>query len=323
VDLHGLTSWISWVPLLFSGRAKDQRMCGRATLSSPAEDVAEIFDALPIEIGPPRFNVAPTQPVVTVRASSSTSSKASKPHELTMMRWGLIPWWAKADEAKKIASKCIQARAETVQSSAAFRDAFKRHRCLVVFDGFFEWKTLPDGRRIPHHIRKTNHEPFAVAGVWDSWRPRKEQKDEAEDSAHVEGKDVDLGPNKEGITSCAVLTTASVGSIRQLHNRMPLILPANEWSTWLEGSEEDAARLLEFASPRHADHAREMLVIPVSTWVNSVKHDDPKCIEPVPIEDATSSTVANSGVIVNKKGQQIGFSFANVPMHKKKATRAK
>ena len=169
-------------------------MCGRATLSSPAEDVARLFDVDPIDIGPARFNIAPTQPILTVRArrrspeassdesdqeraigdhdpSGGTHVAGQRAGELAIVRWGLIPWWAKPDEAKRIASKCIQARVETAAKSPAFRDALKRHRCLVVVDGFFEWKTLSDGRRVPHHIRKSQNGPFAIGAVWDSWRP--------------------------------------------------------------------------------------------------------------------------------------------------------
>ena len=265
-------------------------MCGRATLSSPAEDVARLFDVEPIDIGAARFNIAPTQPILTVRAvpaiRSGTSARKTSPaeageasdeergaddhdpsrgtavaRELAIVRWGLIPWWAKPDEAKKIASKCIQARVETAPRSPAFRDAFKRQRCLVVVDGFFEWKTLDDGRRVPHHIRKSQHGPFAIAAVWDSWRPPV-----AEDASPDAKK-------PERIESCAVLTTRAAGPMRNLHDRMPLVLSPDEWSAWLGGAPAEAARLLE--------QDRGLVAVPVSRWVNDVRHEGPRCIEPV------------------------------------------
>lgn len=239
-------------------------MCGRATLVSPVEDVVRLFEAEPIDIGPPRYNIAPTQPILTVK----------RPHELAMMRWGLIPWWAKPDEAKKIGARCIQARAETVQRQPAFRDAFERHRCLVVVDGFFEWKTLSDGRRVPHHVHRSRHEPFVIAGLWDTWRPDKET---------------------ERLHSCTVITTRAKGPIRDLHDRMPLVLPESQWDAWLTASAEQAAELLRADT---TERANELIVAAVSTWVNDAKHDDPRCIEPVPIEPPAETA-----------GDQPGFAF--------------
>jgi putative SOS response-associated peptidase YedK len=287
-------------------------MCGRATLSSPAEDVASLFEVAPIDIGVPRFNIAPTQPMVTVRAKrhrteeeeeqeeeegpGSTGPREAPGRELALMRWGLIPWWAKPDEAKKIASRCIQARAETAPRTPAFRDAFRRHRCLVVVDGFFEWKSLPDGRRVPHHVRRSRGGPFAIAAVWDSWRPRADGDEAEPKAAHA-----------QRIESCAVLTTPSAGTIQDLHDRMPLILPANEWNTWLGGSAEEATRLLEPDRETLDHRTHELAIVPVSTWVNDVRHDDPRCIEPAPLEPA---------------GGQIDFTFAKSPKAGRSSTSA-
>jgi putative SOS response-associated peptidase YedK len=295
-------------------------MCGRATLSSPAEDVADLFEVEPIDIGPARFNIAPTQPILTVRAQRPSATEPTKPHEesesdgarrehegdavhhdlpggtpvareLALVRWGLIPWWAKPDEAKRISSKCIQARAETAPRSPAFRDAFRRHRCLVVVDGFFEWKTLPDGRRVPHHVRQSGRQPFAIAGLWDEWRP-----------PLPEGAPAGVPPPAR-LESCAVLTTRSAGAIRELHDRMPLVLPANEWDAWLGGSVEEATRLLEHEQAPDVldERAHELVAVPVSTWVNDVRHDDPRCIDPAPL------------VSVELGSGQIDFGFSDTP----------
>jgi putative SOS response-associated peptidase YedK len=276
-------------------------MCGRATLVVDVEEIAAIFETAPIEIGPPRFNIAPTQPILTVRPprreeapageTASLTAAGSPERELALLRWGLIPWWAKADEAKKIASRCIQARAETVPKSSAFRDAFRRHRCLVVVDGFFEWKTLEDGRRVPFHIRGRERKPFAIAGVWDSWRPPTPDAKPGESPAE----------RPERIQSCAVLTTRSGGVLRDLHDRMPLVLPANDWNTWLDGTPEEAARLLSQEPDVLDAHAEGLLALPVSTWVNDVKHDDPRCIEPASLDDAPPKGQLDLGLAAKAK----------------------
>lgn len=256
-------------------RATVHGVCGRAILTSPAEDVARLFEVAPIDLGAPRFNVAPTQPILTVRARHAPPTESdergearplARPRELALVRWGLIPWWAKPGEAKKIGSRCVQARAETATRAPAFRDAFRRHRCLVVVDGFYEWKTLDDGRRVPHLVRQSRQEPLAIAGLYDSWRPARSE---------------DAGAAKpERIESAAVLTTPAGGAIRDLHDRMPLVLPASEWDTWLGGTADEAARLLEPDQAALDARAGDLSAVAVSTWVNDVRHDDPRCIEP-------------------------------------------
>ena len=228
-------------------------MCGRATLTVSAEEIAEIFDVDPIDIGPPRFNLAPTQALVTVRAAT----REGDPRSLALVRWGLIPWWAKAEKAKKIGARCVQARAETAPSSPAYRDAFKRQRCLVVVDGFYEWKTLPDGRRVPYHVRRSGRAPFAIAGLWDRWK--------------TEGAPIE---------SAAVLTTPARGELATVHDRMPLVLPPEQWTAWLDGDADEAQTLLRGSSPAPRSTDDDLVIVPVSTWVNDAKHDDPACIAP-------------------------------------------
>lgn len=243
-------------------------MCGRATLTAPAEDIAAIFEAEPITIGPPRYNIAPTQPVVTVRRA------AGETRRLATARWGLIPWWAKPDEARRIGGRCVQARAESVRTSPAFRDAFNGRRCLVVFDGFYEWSDgPPQGRskkptRVPHLVRRPDGEPLAIAGVWDCWT-----NDELATT----------------IASCAVLTTRSAGNVASIHDRMPLVLPANDWDCWLAADAEAAAALLSPSEEARERRACQLVIRRVSTWVNDVKHDDERCIEPA---DATGGSIA-------------------------------
>ncbi len=220
-------------------------MCGRATLITDVSEIAELFGAAPIDVGPPRYNLAPTLPMVIVR---ETKDRASR--EMALARWGLIPHWAKSDEAKKIGSRCVQARVESAARSPAFRDAFRTRRCLVIVDGFYEWKTLDDGERRPHHVRREDRRPFAIAGLWESWR----------------------GSDGAVVQSCAVVTTEATGTIRELHDRMPIVVGSDAASRWLSGSPEDAAQIVSTSS--------DLVVVPVSRWVNDARHDDPRCLEP-------------------------------------------
>lgn len=217
-------------------------MCGRATLTVDVEEIAELLGAEPIDVGPPRYNLAPSQPIVVVRERRDHS------REMALLRWGLIPHWAKAEEAKRIGSRCVQARIESVARSPAYREAFRARRCLVIVDGFYEWKTV--GReRLPHHVRREDKKAFAIGGVWERWHT-------------ADGEIVD---------SCAVVTTEATGTIRDLHDRMPLVVPASAYDTWLDGTIDEAAGVIA-ATP-------ELVAVPVSKWVNDVRHDDPRCLE--------------------------------------------
>lgn len=218
-------------------------MCGRATLTTDVEEIAELLGAAPIEVGPPRYNLAPTLPMVIVR---ETRDRA---REMALARWGLIPSWAKSEEAKKIGSRCVQARVESVARSPAFRDAFRARRCLVIIDGFYEWKTLEGGERQPHHLRRDDGRPFAIAGLWEHWR--------GGDGAVVE--------------SCAVVTTEAKGHVRDIHDRMPIVVGPEAYATWLAGSVDDALAIVAATT--------ELVAVPVSRWVNDARHDDPRCLE--------------------------------------------
>jgi putative SOS response-associated peptidase YedK len=219
-------------------------MCGRAILTSPVEDIAEAFGVSQIPLGPPRFNIAPTQPLAIVR------SGPDRPRELALVRWGLVPWWAKDP---KIGNRFIQARAETVVTTPAYRDAFKSKRCLVVVDGFYEWSgDKKKGDRQAHLIRLAEGGPFAIAGLWDSWKT----------------------PAGDRMETGAVVTTASRGPLDAVHDRMPLVLDEEARERWLTATPEVARELLDAPSPL------ELVVVPVSSWVNDARHDDARCLEP-------------------------------------------
>ena len=224
-------------------------MCGRYTLYTEKEILARRFEIDLAEVVP-SHNIAPTQSVVTVIAENGARVAAR-------MRWGLIPPWAK-DETNL--PQMINARAETVATRPAYRDAFRHHRCLVLADGFYEWQqALAAGRRkIPHWISRADSEPFAMAGIWSAWR----RKGDLEQS---------------WLRSCAIITTAANEAVSKLHDRMPLILPHEVESAWIDHGLDDnpveLERLLVPVGPSLL-HSH-----PVSTRVNSARNDDASLIE--------------------------------------------
>jgi putative SOS response-associated peptidase YedK len=189
----------------------------------------------------PRYNVAPTQQVGVVRQIDPNQ------RQLAYMQWGLIPHWAKDP---KIGSQMINARAETAAEKPAFRDAFRRRRCLVVADGFYEWKKTGGKTKQPYYIRMKDARPFGFAGLWERWGE---------------------------LETCTILTTSPNELCAPLHDRMPVILGTSDYGRWLDPSQTDAAELQPLLAPYPAD---EMLAEPVSTRVNNVRNEDETCIAP-------------------------------------------
>ena len=192
----------------------------------------------------PNFNVAPTQNVLTVIGGDNRRSG--------FMRWGLIPHWAKT---ASIGSRMINARAETVAQRPAFRDAFRRRRCLVLADGFYEWQRAGSVRK-PMRIVMESGEPFAFAGLWAMWR--------------------DSEGNR--IPSCTIITTEANDLLRPIHNRMPVILPREMEEFWLDRDVQDTA-VLENALTSYPSEL--MQTYQVSTLVNSARNNGPQVVEPV------------------------------------------
>ena len=221
-------------------------MCGRFALIAPGESIAEQFALPTTPVLAPRYNIAPTQPVAAVRLSPART------RELVLLRWGLIPAWAKD---LKIGSRLINARAETVAEKPSFRAAFKRRRCLIPASGFFEWQKL-NGKKQPMFIQALDGRPLALAGLWETWQ--------SADGSVIE--------------SCAILTTTPNELMAPIHNRMPVIVEPADYDTWLDpGNEPDQARHLLRPYP-----AAKMTAYPVSTLVNNPRHDDPQCLKPLP-----------------------------------------
>ncbi len=236
-------------------------MCGRYTLKVEPETLAAQMELDDVPALDPRYNIAPTQRAPVVRLSLEREAR-----ELELMRWGLVPFWAKDPG---IGNRMINARSETVASKPAFRAAFKRRRCIVPADGFYEWRKTPDGKQ-PYRIMVDDGAPFAMAGLWESWRPKDTDKDK--------DKDKDAAGDVESLHTFTILTTAPNDKIARLHDRMPVILAAEEIDRWLDPGVEGGEAL---TSLMDAFPAARMSAYPVSTHVNRPGNDDPSCIEPI------------------------------------------
>ncbi len=221
-------------------------MCGRYTLATPdlggLRGRFALRESLEVRR---RFNVAPGDDVLAVIRRGEDGAEP----EGALLRWGLVPFWA--SDPGEVAAKTINARAETVAERPAYRDAFERRRCLIVADGFYEWS-----EGTPHWITRADGEPFAFAGLWASWRPPGDEP-------------------VEPLRSCAIVTTAAAGAVRELHDRMPVILDRDQEQRWLDpdAPAQELHELLLHSGPALATR-------PVSRAVNDARHDAPACLDP-------------------------------------------
>jgi putative SOS response-associated peptidase YedK len=230
-------------------------MCGRFTLSATAQRLQEFFPLFEIPELRPRFNIAPTQQVLAVRQVDDAKAHAG------WLRWGLIPSWAKD---KKLSASLINARADTVASKPAFRAAFKRRRCLILADGFYEWRQgEKKAPKQPYHFRRKDGEPLAFAGLWERW-----------------------AGEEPAIESCTIITTDANNLVRPLHNRMPVILESKDHARWLDPSCADPGVLQEMLRPLAAEH---MVGNPVNPLVNNSRYEAADCLTPVVDLDASCS----------------------------------
>ncbi|MCH2171121.1 SOS response-associated peptidase [Myxococcota bacterium] len=222
-------------------------MCGRFTLTSTPEQLAEVFELDEVECSP-RYNIAPSQEILNIHGGGPGGGRGTE-----VRRWGLIPSWAKD---ARIASHCFNARAETVAEKPAFRDSFRYRRCLIPADGFYEWERVAGGGRAqPYHITSAVGGPFAMAGIWDAWEPE----------------------SGDRTVSCAVITVPANRELRELHSRMPVILGPESFGVWLDGSVEDPEVLL----PRLESLPDGSLSLrPVDARVNDARHDTVDCLAP-------------------------------------------
>ncbi|MEZ6130645.1 MAG: SOS response-associated peptidase [Planctomycetaceae bacterium] len=225
-------------------------MCGRFTLSTPAAKLIELFQVTAFPQFEPRYNIAPTQLVICIRDTG-------RDREASGMRWGLIPSWAK-DES--IGNRLINARAETAAEKPSFRSAYRKRRCLIPVDGFYEWEKREGRGKQPWLIHRPKHQPFAFAGLWESWRPKV-------------GDNADASP----VLSCTILTTAANTDVSDIHDRMPVIIPREHFNVWLDTG-TDIDRLAELTQPSAPGTLQRY---EVSTLVNRPTVDSSECVLPL------------------------------------------
>ncbi len=216
-------------------------MCGRFAFYSPSEATAALFGATTSSEVVPRYNIAPTQFVAAVRRDEQDAP------ELAMLRWGLVPFWAKDPS---IGNRMINARSETVAEKPSFRSAYKKRRCLILADGFYEWCKEGDGKT-PYFISLADGSPFAFAGLWENWTSKE---------------------SDESLQSATIITAAASDFMAQLHHRMPVVMRPEQADRWLGGD----AELLSDA----IDNSPEFRAWPVDRKVNNARNEDPALIDP-------------------------------------------
>jgi putative SOS response-associated peptidase YedK len=237
-------------------------MCGRFTQQRPTSELAEIFGAEDlVDAAGGRFNVAPTDEAAVVVQREDRRA-------VTAYRWGLVPFWAKDP---KIGNKLFNARAETVATAPAFRDSFLKRRCLVPVDSFYEWRREAKGKR-PFSIDRPDGRPLALAGLWSGW------------------KDKETGEIRRTFT---ILTTGPNALMRTIHDRMPVVVPEEDWDRWLDPTADDPDELVALLVPA-ADGSLE--AHPVSRLVNDARNDGPALVEPLGppegIDERSGTTLA-------------------------------
>ncbi len=221
-------------------------MCGRFAFYSPSEAVVKLFGVSEVPAMVPRYNFAPTQFVPVIRQLPEHAASVS------FLRWGLIPSWAKD---KTIGNKLINARGETVHSKPSFRAAFKKRRCLILADGFYEWRA-EGGAKQPYFISLKSEEPFALAGLWEQWND---------------------GVSDVPLQTCTIITTEPNAMMSKLHSRMPVILPAERYEQWLDPANEEVGELRQLLLPFDSD---AMTHRPVGKAVGNPRNDDPSLLAP-------------------------------------------
>lgn len=226
-------------------------MCGRFTNAVPYEVLSGRINAELRQVAyysGPRYNIAPSQPIACLRAPEEGA------WEVAMLRWGLVPAWAKD---LNIGYKLINARSESVPDKPSFRAAFKRRRCLVPADGWYEWQG-EKGAKQAYHIHFADRQPFCFAGLWETWIDRE-------------------NPSTDPIESGTIITTDACEDTQHIHDRMPVILSPDDYEVWLDPEFEDAAHLQSLLAPWQGEPLESTAV---SSYVNNVRNEGPECIEP-------------------------------------------
>jgi len=230
-------------------------MCGRFALTTPPDVIARWYELMHRLEFAPRYNIAPTQPIVAVRRDKEGKREGA------LLHWGLIPFWAKDPT---IGAKMINARAESVADKPAYRQAIRKRRCLIPADGFFEWKKT-GSKKQPYYISAADGNPLTFAGLWETWHDKQ---------------------NDDRIESCTIITTDPNDTLKELHNRMPVVLPRDAWDQWLDVEHVDAEQAAKLLEPAPNDG---WSVYPVSRRVNSPANDDASILDAVEQADEEQS----------------------------------
>lgn len=254
-------------------------MCGRFTLRTSAARLAKWYRDVEFPVLVPRYNIAPTQKVLTLRANQNSDLEA------VMLRWGLVPSWA---DDLRIGSRMINARSETAATKPAFRQAFKRRRCLILADGFYEWRSINGGKQ-PYLIQKTDPESplICFAGLWETWHEKKDVTPRATSTVQSElfPETIDAALTSAEATvveTCTILTTSANSLMSQLHDRMPVILEPTSQRIWLDPSIED----LQLLSAQLTSYpASQLRMHPVSRAVNKPSVDEIACTVEIAIKE--------------------------------------
>jgi putative SOS response-associated peptidase YedK len=221
-------------------------MCGRYVLKAALPDIARML-GMDVDLAlEPSYNIAPTTPVPACRMEQPDRK------ELTLLRWGLIPHWAKQADG---GYRMINARAETVAEKPAFRSPLRNRRCLIPADGYYEWKSV-GGRKQPYYFSMKDGRPFCFAGLWERWQPA----------------------DGDPIETCAIITTGANALGAEIHPRMPVILAADDYGRWLDPRVTQADAVVPLLAPFPPE---AMTTYPVSTLVNNARVDEPRCITPL------------------------------------------
>lgn len=241
-------------------------MCGRFTLRTPSEVLMRVFQTPAFPELHPRWNIAPTQQIVGVTAGLDSPER-----NVGWFHWGLVPFWA---DDPSIGSRMLNARSETAAEKPAFRAAFRKRRCLIPADGFYEWQKLATGKKQPWWIHQPDEQPFAMAGLWETWTP---------------GGKHPVDHAAKPLLTCTILTTSASSDLRGLHDRMPVILPPETWATWLN-PETPPTTLQQLLVPARPGTLQLTCVSPL---VNRPTPDSPECLTPVPPPEPLPNALPN------------------------------
>lgn len=229
------------------------QMCGRFSLTAPPSEVRAHFDFEDAPNFPPRYNIAPTQPIGVVRLENGE-------RRFRLVRWGLIPPWVKDPKAFTL---LINARSETAAEKPAFKLAMRRRRCIVPANGFYEWQRMDAKNKQAYWVPERWQGVFGFAGIYEAW----------------------MGPDGEEMETAAILTTAANDTLKDIHARMPVVIPKEHYARWLDCAEDDATPIKDLLEPAANDFFKP---IPVSDRVGSVRHDDARLQERVPAKSDVS-----------------------------------